>query len=81
MFPPLRMKRGFFVKDNAMIISRCCNSTIYMHCGQEGVAYYVCNKCDHACDTLFSLSLIKEDTNDAGRKAKTKVAPCTPPSL
>lgn len=48
-----------------MIVSRCCRSTVWVYCGNEGTSFYVCEKCAIACDTLFSLDLTTTDDVNA----------------
>ncbi len=33
-----------------MQVSKCCRDKIFVQCGDEGTAYYVCNKCSLATD-------------------------------
>lgn len=48
-----------------MILSRCHKQRVYVHCGNEGLAYYVCTHCKRSCDTIASISL-GDHGNDAG---------------
>lgn len=41
-----------------MIVSRCCKERVWVCHGNEGTSYYVCGKCDLACDTMTPLELI-----------------------
>ncbi len=36
-----------------MVVSKCCKHNVWVYNGQEGTSYYVCGKCDFACDTIF----------------------------
>jgi len=41
-----------------MIVSRCCKEAVYVYSADEGTSFYVCGKCNHACDTVCSISWI-----------------------
>jgi hypothetical protein len=47
-----------------MIISRCCKKSVYVYTINDGDAHYVCNACDFPCDTITSLSLIRNGQDD-----------------
>ena len=32
------------------LFTKCCNARWHVHCGNEGTSFYVCNKCNEACD-------------------------------
>ena len=53
-----------------MIVSRCCKSAVNVECADEGTAFYVCDQCRMACDTLFSLQLGMD--YDTRSEAKTE---------
>lgn len=48
-----------------MIASQCCKAIVWVHHGNEGTSFYVCSKCDRACDTLtpMDLSPYQEEIN------------------
>lgn len=35
-----------------MTLSRCCKVPVWVYCGNEGTSFYVCERCDRACDTI-----------------------------
>lgn len=35
-----------------MVKSRCCKTEVFVHCANEGTAFYVCKGCQMACDTI-----------------------------
>lgn len=47
-----------------MILSRCCKQRVYVEDGDSESHYYVCTRCDRACDTVSSLNL-GDHGNDA----------------
>lgn len=53
---------GFFL-DMIMVLSHCCKSTVWVYSSDEGTSFYICYKCDMACDTL-SESSSGESRND-----------------
>lgn len=44
-----------------MIVSRCCKEKVWIYCGNEGNSFYVCERCDLACDTMTPLELPHKD--------------------
>ena len=40
-----------------MMVSTCCKEKVVAVLCDEGTCYYSCAKCEHACDTEFSLNL------------------------
>jgi len=44
------------------MLSRCCKDRLFVEQGGEGIAYYVCEKCYHACDPLLVESKEMDDS-------------------
>lgn len=38
-----------------MIVSKCHKERVEVECGNEGVSFYVCEKCHKPCDTMMPL--------------------------
>ena len=55
-----------------MIKSRCHKAPVWVYCGNEGTSFYVCGKCDHACDTMFDSTHHGDIGYDAGSEAETE---------
>lgn len=65
------------MKGLEMIVSRCCRKNVWVHSGGEGTSYYVCGKCDHACDTLDASDGIGISHDDAEYGSEAEALPCS----
>lgn len=67
---------GFFLDYSRMIVSKCCNASVFVESTRCGYTYYCCDKCclecdtavsflfpDDACDKLYSIDLTKEEVD------------------
>jgi hypothetical protein len=57
-----------------MVISRCCKKGVYVNCTSEGTSFYVCCRCDNACDTIAEGRSLGGTQYDARREAEIEGA-------
>lgn len=58
-----------------MIISRCHQTSVHVYCGAEGTAFYICDQCGRACDTLSSNPRMETVNDDTGNVCEVKEIP------
>jgi hypothetical protein len=59
--------------------SVCCGATFHCHEGKEGTNYYICDKCDRACDILFVIvSTPTEQVKNFGYNTETYTSVTVP---
>ena len=68
---------GFFIVGiSRMIISRCHKAQVHVQCLLDS-AFYVCNECIRTCDTISSLTWMKDGQDDTRNASKAQEIPCT----